>query len=505
MSVSSTGSRGSGSAAGPTCPTNPPHAAPNASRPTYPRRIARALVAHRRTQAMRAWHLLLLTVAICLLLLFREIPVNVQTHSKGTAPAGGRINLEAEEPAAPRPFVAAENIAAPVAATAPPIIMHVQPKAEPLHVPAKEPTPEALTGTTPGVNTSLPGMPKVITVASTAANPAPFIALGIVSNCMWPPPPQIEQQANRRKWIRETFLTYPNVGKSMPAKFIVGMLQSNLKKLPPELEAQVRGEARAHDDMLLLETVPERKSPCLKTMAWYRYAVHAFPRATFIAKTDDDAYVHTVKLEVNMRPFVGQQWVYVGSTLWGSYITKTFEPCARRLGPMMAHGGMAEENCRPRGAIGPYPYAVGMLQVLSHQLASWMVVQEPYTTFERRATAATRPPMMDQGEDMVIGMFIYQHPEPVMPLHWGWDKLHDLCFLCTRKDQIWRPITYQSVVAHHVANEIIINDVHRNITARCDDKCVHKLLPFEVTGLEDLCSRGQIKKVYSKCAAVKKS
>ena len=22
-----------------------------------------------------------------------------------------------------------------------------------------------------------------------------------------------------------------------------------------------------------------------------------------------------------------------------------------------------------------------------------------------------------------------------MPLHWGWDKLHDLCFKCERKDQ----------------------------------------------------------------------
>ena len=91
-----------------------------------------------------------------------------------------------------------------------------------------------------------------------------------------------------------------------------------------------------------------------------------------------------------------------------------------------------------------------------------------------------------------------------MPLHWGWDKLHDLCFTCTRKDQIWRPITYQTVVAHHVANEVIINDVHRNISERCDSRCVNTLLPFEVKSLEDLCSRGSIGKVYSKCAALKK-
>ena len=43
--------------------------------------------------------------------------------------------------------------------------------------------------------------------------------------------------------------------------------------------------------------MPERKSPCLKTMAWYRWAVGHYVDVTFIAKTDDDAYVHTPKLE----------------------------------------------------------------------------------------------------------------------------------------------------------------------------------------------------------------
>ena len=92
-----------------------------------------------------------------------------------------------------------------------------------------------------------------------------------------------------------------------------------------------------------------------------------------------------------------------------------------------------------------------------------MVDQPNYAEFERRATAATRPPMMDHGEDMVIGMFLYLSPFPLMPLHWGWDKLHDLCFKCERKDQIWRPITHQTVVAHHIANhEIIHPSLHEN-------------------------------------------
>ena len=132
-------------------------------------------------------------------------------------------------------------------------------------------------------------------------------------------------------------------------------------------------------------------------------------------------------------------------------------------------------------------------------MASWMVEQEEFKVFEERATAATRPPMMDHGEDMVIGMFLYHSPWPLMPLHWGWDKLHDLCFKCERKDQIWRPVTDQTVVAHHTANPEIMNDVHRNITRACDDECIKRPLPFEVSSLKDLCGRGGIRNVYSKC------
>jgi len=324
----------------------------------------------------------------------------------------------------------------------------------------------------------------------------PFIALGIVSNCMW------GNSFDRRYWIRRTFMTYSNVGRSMSVAFIVAMLQSDLSPVPESLAKRLRREAAEYGDMLLLERVPERKSPCLKTMAWYRHALQAYPAATFIAKTDDDAYVHTVKLEVNMRRFAHEPLVYIGSTLWGTYIVDSFEACARRMGPMMCAGGMREERCAERGAIGPYPYAVGMLQVLSRPVATWMVAQPAYEEFERRATAATKPPMMDHGEDMVIGMFIYQSPWPLMPLHWGWDKLHDLCFKCERTDQIWRPITWQTVVAHHVANAWIMQEIFHNISAVCDDACVHQELPFEVKSLEDLCRRGQIANVYSKCKMV---
>ena len=54
-----------------------------------------------------------------------------------------------------------------------------------------------------------------------------------------------------------------------------------------------------------------------------------------------------------------------------------------------------------------------------------------------------------------------------------------------------------------MANAQIMAEVHANISARCDAACVKKDLPFEVESLRDLCSRGAIRTVYSKCAMVK--
>jgi len=426
---------------------------------------------------MRAQHLLGTTVAVCLLLLLLEQPVISPPPVPNPNEATNRERAYRQRPALPR---------------------FLPPAAVTLDSASDDAQPLLVSGSGGGGGGGGNGTAWQSVSRSSPADKKYFMALGVVSNVMW------QNSFDRRRWIRETWLTYPNVGKTTDVKFVVAMRRSDLSSIPAQMADELAAEQQKHRDLLMLEKVPERKSPCLKTMAWYRWAVGHYVDITFIAKTDDDAYVHTPKLELNMRPFAPEPLVYIGSTLWGTYIKQTFEPCARRMGPMMAVGGMKEERCEKRGADGPYPYAVGMLQVLSLKVASWMVEQEEFAEFERRATAATRPPMMDQGEDLVIGMFLYHSPWPLMPLHWGWDKLHDLCFKCDRKDQIWRPITHQTVVAHHTANAAIMHDVHRNISRACEKHDCEALLPFEVKSLADLCGRGSIKKVYSKCKMLAK-
>uniref|UniRef100_A0A7S4B3C8 Uncharacterized protein n=1 Tax=Chrysotila carterae TaxID=13221 RepID=A0A7S4B3C8_CHRCT len=123
--------------------------------------------------------------------------------------------------------------------------------------------------------------------------------------------------------------------------------------------------------------------------------------------------------------------------------------------------------------------------------------------FVQRAHAQN-PPAWNIGEDTVLGMWVYQTPFPITALHWGWDKIHDLCFTCKDKTQLWKPITTSSVVVHikgHQANWHNFDNVHRNFSRVCNDDCQQQLLSFDVPSLSSLCTRSQIRAAYSKCSA----
>ena len=102
-------------------------------------------------------------------------------------------------------------------------------------------------------------------------------------------------------------------------------------------------------------------------------------------------------------------------------------------------------------------------------------------------------------------VWVHASPFPITALHWGWDKIHDLCFKCKDKTQLWTPVTDQSVVVHIKGHQALRHNfvgVHQNFTAVCDDACLRATLSFDVASLKDLCGRGTISRSYSKCKLV---
>ena len=63
----------------------------------------------------------------------------------------------------------------------------------------------------------------------------------------------------------------------------------------------LREEAAAHGDLQFINA-RETKPPGEKMIGFFRLCVVRYAGAKWCVKTDDDTYVHTIRLELNLRP-----------------------------------------------------------------------------------------------------------------------------------------------------------------------------------------------------------
>ena len=137
----------------------------------------------------------------------------------------------------------------------------------------------------------------------------------------------------------------------------------------------------------------------------------------------------------------------------------SLQVCGHGMGPNMATSAAKRERCAERAGVGPFPYVAGTLEVLSMPLAEYIIEQNYVGMFVQRAHART-PVAWSLGEDTVLGMWVHMTPFAITAMHWGWDKIHDLCFLCKDKTQLWKPITTQTVVVHIKGHQVRATRMH---------------------------------------------
>ena len=104
----------------------------------------------------------------------------------------------------------------------------------------------------------------------------------------------------------------------------------------------------------------------------------------FFLKADWDSWVHTIRLEHNLRELLAHRpgALYFGNTLWCSYDIADYQPCGYGFGPLQAAGARTTEcPALPRGvsgrgpgsgAVGPFPYTAGLFWGVSYELVRWM-------------------------------------------------------------------------------------------------------------------------------------
>ena len=301
------------------------------------------------------------------------------------------------------------------------------------------------------------------------------------------------------------------------AEFIIGLLTYQGDGHDEATVEQLHAEHDAHGDLALVNAREATRDPyrgdpkCTgeKILAWFQQVVVVHRGTRFFLKADWDSWIHTVRLEHNLRSLLTPRTskaLYFGNTLWCSYSMADYQPCGYGFGPLQAAGAKKVECPKlPHGkdAIGPYPYAAGLFWGMSYELVQWIAGSRLAYDFAHNASARFAPPYWVKGEDSAFGFFAHAAPFPdLTPIHWGWDIVHDGWEFRSQAERglCTQHISHTSLVVHSMHTRADFELVRAQFRERCNATCERTTLPFSVDGLADLCGRNpNIPKVYTKC------
>jgi hypothetical protein len=330
-----------------------------------------------------------------------------------------------------------------------------------------------------------------------------------------------ERNRKRRALFRELWYPeYPNLapGGAVRAEFIVGLQTYQGDGHDNATLQQLHDEHIRHGDLALVNAREPTRDPyrgdpkCTgeKLVAWFQQVVVVHRGTRFFVKADWDSWVHSTRLEVNLRALTARPGpLFFGNTLWCSYSLADYQPCGYGFGPLQAAASKRTECPQlpgGSGAIGPYPYAAGLFWGMSYELVEWIAGSRLVYDFVRNASARFEPPYWVKGEDSAFGFFAHIAPFPELtPIHWGWDVVHDGWDFRSQAERglCTHNVSRSTLVVHSMHTVPDFLQVREELRARCDAVCERALQPFAVDGLRDLCSRNQaIPQVYGKCTAV---
>ena len=251
------------------------------------------------------------------------------------------------------------------------------------------------------------------------AGTQPFLAIGIIS---------APEFIHRRTVIRRTWLTLPpHPQVSHMASFAV-----RSGGAPTQLLQQLLEESQSHGDVILMNAVAwnetRLRGPVLTLAAWLRHvAVHLY-QSRFVAKVDDDSYLHAPDLAMLLRSFAAQlqhPYAYIGTITWYSWFAKQWDRCgfgwtwrgSENMGRTCRNATWSRARCLPHGcgsAVGPFPFAAGYLIVLTTHLAA-AIANSPDLGREEHLLQAASRLVTHKGfrhtqifEDVWLGSFVHR-------------------------------------------------------------------------------------------------
>lgn len=208
---------------------------------------------------------------------------------------------------------------------------------------------------------------------------------------------------------------------------------------PPRLRHLLAAERSRYGDILEVG-VPwnetRLRGPVMTLAAWVAHAATHLPFASYVAKVDDDSYLHAPGLAqvllTHVHPRLPHPRAYIGPLTWYSWFPKQWDRCgfgwtwhgANAMGQFCRNASWAAQRCANGcgEAVGPFPFAAGYLIVLSAPLAKAIGASPDLKPEIDRLSASGRL-TTHKGfthtqifEDVWLGSFIHTYLSPGPPI-----------------------------------------------------------------------------------------
>ena len=198
------------------------------------------------------------------------------------------------------------------------------------------------------------------------------------------------------------------VGRSVHVCFLIGQ-----RDLPKGRRRAVEAEAARHGDIFMLDVADRVVLTLPKTFGWWQAAALLLAPAAaegassplWVAKVDDDSFVHLPNLEAGLRRLHCRRHLYYGHFAQSGYNPEALEKCGFSW---TGSDNYRRYGCRARGAEPPSLFALGAVQVLAAPLLQALAAAPELPAFVARAHELRRQfsAKHDAAEDVALGWWL---------------------------------------------------------------------------------------------------
>ena len=330
-------------------------------------------------------------------------------------------------------------------------------------------------------------MPRCVSqLAHAALDERPFLlALGIISA-----PSHLRQ----RQWLRSHLPVLREHASGWAWRFVIGTpspeslpcwrlcfhpgngQQAQAKRLMAARCDALETEDALTGDLLFVPAADNEAVGCIdKTYAWFMHAVHAYPRASYVAMTQDDSVLLSPNLAHVLVQLKAHDYVYGGRVQFSGFVEQppTYRHCGWTESPRVRFNlsrlcqgyvdstrptrrmdaAQRRQLGKPVASVGIFPFAQGALELFSRQLAlhvfasAWTV---DWVATARRVAEGGRAPSNLRwecgAEDITTGYIVHSNTRG---LNVTLAALNELIVDADAASD--RPLPSSLVAVHHVA------------------------------------------------------